>query len=106
MSISTLIGKVNLSLFNGGNDQKFILQNPTILKEKTDKQGTTVLISGNLKTANNLFIVPSTDNTGFSNNSNIVRLSSKPDNNGKWLILGLTLNNLTNLSEELNKISF
>jgi hypothetical protein len=40
MSISTLIGKVNLSLFNGGNDQKFILQNPTILKEKTDHNAT------------------------------------------------------------------
>jgi len=98
-------GNINLSLFDGGNNQKFMLQNATILKEKTDRRGTTVLMSGNLKTLNNLFLVPAKDNTGFINNSNVIKLSSKPENNGKWLILGLTLNNLTNLSEELNKIS-
>jgi hypothetical protein len=83
-----------------------MLQNATILKEKTDRRGTTVLMSGNLKTMNNLFLIPSSDNTGFSNNSNVIRLSSKPEDKGKWLIIGLTLNKLTDLSSVLNNISF
>ena len=99
-------GKINLSLFNGGNAQKFMLQNATVLKEKKDIRGTTVLMSGNLKTANNLFLIPSSNNTGFSNNSTVIRLSSEPEINGKWLIIGLTLNRLSDLSTVLNNISF
>jgi len=98
-------GQLNLSLFNGGNSQKFMLQNPTVLKEKKSSKGTTVLISGNLKTANNLFLLPASDHTGFSNNSNVVKLSSKPADNGKWLIIGFSLSNLNEMPDLLNKIS-
>lgn len=99
-------GNINLSLFNGGNSQKFMLENATILKKSIKSTGTTVLMSGNLKTLNNLYLIPASDTTGFSNNSNVVRLSSKPEDHGKWLIIGFSLNNLTELSSVLNNISF
>jgi hypothetical protein len=98
-------GTTSLSLFSGGIKQQLIFDKVNIIKEKTDSTRTYVAMTANLKTNNGLYLVPSTDYNGFYN-SNVVRLVNNPSSNGKWLIIGLTLNNLNDLKNIISNINF
>jgi hypothetical protein len=97
-------GTINLSLFSGGTKQELVLESANIIKENDTGNNSSVVITANIKTNDNLYLVPSIDNNGFSNNSNLVKLSKTPESNGKWLILGFTLNNLNNLVNQINNM--
>jgi hypothetical protein len=104
-------GSTSLSLFKDGTNQQLMLENINIIKPYTSTtvSGNTknaVAITANIKTNNKLYLVPSTDNRGFSNNSNLVRQVATPDSNGKWLIIGFTSNNLNSLIADINGITF
>lgn len=88
----------NLSLFNGGIRQELILENSNIIKE-----GDVTVITTNIKTNNNLYLIPGSIN-GVSNNSTLVQLASNPEQNSKWLILGFNISNINDLDTNLNKM--
>lgn len=98
-------GSTNLSLFSGGTKQQLTFDKINILKENTTGSNTYVAMTSNLKASNGLYLIPSMDNNGFYN-SNVIRLVNTPPSNGKWLIIGFTLNNLNDLSNIINNISF
>lgn len=101
-------GTLSLTLFKGGNDKKFILEGANILYNKINasNQTTFVAISANIRAFNKLYMLPTSDNSGLFNNSKLVKLSSKPEANGKWIIIGMSLNNLLDVSNNINSISF
>ena len=104
-------GSTSLSLFKDGTNQQLMLENINIIKPYTSTtvSGNTknaVAITANIKTNNKLYLVPSTDNRGFSNNSYLVRQVATPDSNGKRLIIGFTSNNLNSLIADINGITF
>jgi hypothetical protein len=101
-------GTTSLSLFNGGIDKKFILENANVLLSNTNasNQTTFVAITGNIRSSNKLYMLPTVDNSGLFDNSNLIKLSSKPQPNGKWLLIGFSLNNLNNLQNQLDSFSF
>jgi hypothetical protein len=101
-------GTTTLSLFNGGNDGKFILENANVLSSNTNasNQTTFVAISANIRAFNKLYMLPTVDNNGLFNNSNVVKLSSSPEINGKWIILGFSLSKLEDLKNIFNSIQF
>jgi hypothetical protein len=88
-------GTINLSLFPGGTKQQLIFDKATVIKThtKTGSPNTydAVAITTNIKTSQGLYLVPSISDKGFFN-SNIVRLLNKPTDNGKWLIIGFSMN--------------
>ena len=98
-------GTTNLSLYSGGLKQQLIFDKVKIVKENNDALNTYVIMTTNLKTNNGLYLIPSDNNTGF-NHSNVIRLVNEPSLSGKWLIIGFTLNNLNNLDNIINNISF
>ena len=101
-------GTTSLTLFKGGNDKKFILEEANILYSNTNAsyQTTTVLISANIRAFNKLYMLPTSDNSGLFNSSQLVKLSSKPEPNGKWIIIGLSLSNLQDVTTKLNSLTF
>jgi len=102
-------GTVSLSLFKGGDEQELTLDNYLIVKSKKNlvsNRTDAVAITANIKTSNGLYLVPSMDVSGFSNNSNLLTTNIFPSKNGKWLILGLTVNNMNNLKNILQNLSF
>jgi len=98
-------GTTNLSLFSGGLKQQLTFDKVNILKENTINSNTYVAMTSNLKAYNGLYLIPAMDDNGFYN-SNIIRLVETPPSNGKWLIIGFTLNNLNELSNIINNITF
>ena len=101
-------GTIGLSLYEGGNKQELVLDNSLIIKTKTTSGNTNnaVAITANIKTSNGLYLVPSMDVSGFSNNSILLKTSLFPSKNGKWLILGINTNNLDNLKNVLQNLRF
>ena len=99
-------GNVSLSLYSGGINQQFILDNMKIIKKNDDPGNSSVAITTNLKGNNGLYLIPSNFTTGFSNNSNIINMIADPEENGKWLILGFTINNMADLLSTIKKINF
>ena len=51
-------------------------------------------------------MLPTSDNSGLFNSSQLVKLSSKPEPNGKWIIIGLSLSNLQDVTTKLNSLTF
>ena len=98
-------GTTSLSLFSGGLKQQVTFDKVNILKENTTDSNTYVAMTSNLKASNGLYLIPAMDDNGFYN-SNVIRLVNTPPSNGKWLIIGFTLNNLSDLSNIINNISF
>jgi hypothetical protein len=98
-------GTANLSLYPGGTNQLLTLDKATIVNENTDSTSTYVAITTNLKTNSGLYLTPYTDYSGF-NNSTIVGLANEPSPNGKWLIIGFTLNNINSLSNIISGLNF
>lgn len=101
-------GTIGLSLYKGGNNQELVLDNSLIIKYKKTPTNTNnaVAITANIKTSNGLYLVPSMDVSGFSNNSILLKSSLFPSKNGKWLILGINTNNLDNLNNVLQNLRF
>ena len=96
-------GTTNLSLFNGGIKQELILENVNIIKD--GGANNYVIITTNIKTNNNLYLIPG-NNYGLSNNSNLLNTTKHPEQNSKWLILGFNLSNITMLNTILNSSNF
>ena len=99
-------GNTGLSLYSGGTNQQFILENMKIIKKNNDMSSSSVAITTNIKGNNGLYLVPTTSSNGFSNNSNLVNMIAEPEENGKWLILGFTQNSMADLLSTIKKISF
>lgn len=102
-------GTVSLSLYKGGSEQELVLDNYRIIKTKKNAASNrtdAVAITANIKTPNGLYLIPSMDVKGFSNNSILLKTNFDPSKNGKWLILGLNINNMNNLINTLQNLSF
>jgi hypothetical protein len=96
-------GNIYLSPVNGGLNQQLLFENINILNYSSING--TLLMNTNIKTLNNYYLIPSQE-SGFSENSNILRLSPEIKEDGKWLILGFNLNKITDLVTTLNNITF
>ncbi len=99
-------GSTSLSLFSGGNNEELIMENATIIQNIDYSNTSYIAITTNLKANNQLYLMPSSSTTGFSNNSELVSLTQKPSENGKWLLLGFNINNISELEFTLKKIRF
>ena len=94
--------KTNMSLYKGGTNQSITFENSKTLIHDPNNY---ILLSGNLKTSNpKKFLIPSNVKSGFYNDSSIVNLQNNVNNNGKWLILGFTISDITNLTTKLVSI--
>lgn len=99
-------GSINLSFFSGGNNEELIMENYTIVQDVNYSNTSYIAITTNLKTNDQLYLIPSTE-SGFSNNSNLVGLTKSPLENGKWLLIGFNINSINELdSNFLKKIMF
>ena len=88
-------GTTNLSLYGGGGSkQNLMLENSTVIDYSP---GNFVFMTANIKANNGLYLIPSMEKTGFSNNSGIINLESKPSTDSKWMIIGLKLKNINTL---------
>jgi hypothetical protein len=100
-------GSTNLSNFSGGTKQQLILENSTVIQDVTTANyDNYIAITTNLRAANELYLLPQTDNSGFSNNSKLVGLNTSPYENGKWLIIGFNMNNINDLPNTLKSVQF
>ena len=97
---------VNLSLYSGGSNQEFIMENTRVIHEIDFENTSFVAMTTNLRANNQLYLIPNTSNGGFSNNSNIVSLTNSPEENGKWLLIGFNIDKITNLMDIINNIKF
>jgi hypothetical protein len=99
-------GKTGLTLHNGGINQQLFLENVNILSKS--HQGSFndihIAMTANIRLNNRLYLIPNKSNNGFSNKSVNVELQDEPEENGKWLILGFTLNTLPDLKNILLNI--
>lgn len=85
-------GTTSLSLYSGGMKQQLIFENARIIKDinTNDLAGTKYYaMTTNLRTNSQLYLIPSSEMNGFTNNASILKLQSYPEENGKWLIIGL-----------------
>jgi hypothetical protein len=89
-----------LSLYNEGLNKQLSLDNSNLLKYDNN----ILLITANIKTLNNNYLVPN-DVQGLLKDSSVINLSPTLDANGKWLILGFSLDNLNNLTSVLDNLS-
>jgi hypothetical protein len=94
-------GSTSLSLYKGGENQKMIFENPVIVNKVDSDKYPFIALTANIRAYNKLYLLPSPDNAGLHNGSHKVRLSSKPNPSGRWLIIGLTLSNFNNLKDDL-----
>ena len=105
--------ETNISLFQGGTNQQLFMENAHVISTYTNDTNETgdgilgnyILISCNLKTSNpKKYLIPQSINSGFSENSKRINLENNYKKNGKWVILGMSLNqNLDTINpDELN----
>lgn len=88
-------GTTNLSLYGGGGSkQNLMFENSKVIDHSP---GNFVFMTANIKANNGLYLIPSMEKTGFSNNSGIINLESKPSEDSKWMIIGLQLKSIDNL---------
>jgi hypothetical protein len=99
-------GSTNLSLFSSGTNQELIMENATVISNIDYSNTSYIAITANLKANNQLYLMPSSSNSGFSNNSSLVGLTKGPSENGKWLFIGFNINNISELKTTLNTIKF
>jgi hypothetical protein len=107
-------GTTHLSPYSGGIQQKFVFTNETIIKENMNGTSSNfIMMTANIITDNHLYLQPTNVNSFFNNkntvhsrghNSSIVGLSSSPEINGKWLVLGFNVNNIANLNQTISNI--
>jgi hypothetical protein len=99
-------GSTSLSLFSSGNNEELIMENATVIQNVNYSNTSYVAITTNLRANNQLYLMPSSSNSGFSNNSNLVSLTESPLENGKWLLIGFSIDNISQLSNTLKNIRF
>ena len=92
----------SLSLYSGGNNQNVYLVNSKIVSIRESN----IMMTCNIKTNNGLYLIPSLEKSGFSNNSSIINLEKKPEMNGKWLIIGFDLKKINDLNKILSSNIF
>ena len=101
-----LDGTTNLNLFNSGQNQVLHLENQRLIYESPNKDSNKVplysAITGNLRSANGLYLVDGGENVGFTEDISSVKLRSKPYENAKWFILGFNLHNKKSLNKIFN----
>jgi hypothetical protein len=96
---------IYLTPIENGLNQQLLLEDITVLNYKENGANANFMLTANIKTLNDYYLVPSLE-AGFSNNSNLVRLSPTINEYGKWIILGFTLNNVNELMNVLKNIEF
>jgi hypothetical protein len=89
-------GDIALSLYPGGINQNLYITNSKIITSTPSN----VIMTCNIKNNAGLYLIPSLEKSGFSNNSSIINLKQEPELNGKWIIIGFNLSQMA----ELNKI--
>lgn len=99
-------GSTSLSLFSNGTDEELIMENARVIQDVNYSNTSYIAITTNLRANNQLYLMPSSSNSGFSNNSNLVSLSESPLENGKWLLIGFNINNISEVSSTLKNIRF
>lgn len=88
-------GTTNLSLYGGGGSkQNLMFENSKIIDYSPDNF---VIMTANIKANNGLYLIPSMEKTGFSNDSGIINLESKPNADSKWMVIGLQLKDINTL---------
>ena len=97
--------QIYLSPNNGGLNQQLLFDNVNIIRDiPATGANKSFILTTNIKTLNNLYLVPS-DDKGLNDNTNIVRLASLPDPKSKWLIIGFSLSNLNSLKSVLSTLN-
>lgn len=96
---------IYLSLFPNGLNKQLFLENVEIIEEKSTDLESTIILSANIRCNNGKYLIPSSKNKGFINNSNEITLKDEPEENSKWFIFGLTLNNFNNIINDINKLN-
>ena len=96
---------IYLSPNSGGLNQQLLFDNVNIIRDIPASGTKSVILTTNIKTLNNLYLLPSVDK-GFSVNTNTVKLESMPDPKGKWLIIGFNLSNFIWITSKYLKIAF
>ena len=99
-------GSTSLSLFSGGTNEELIMENARVIQDFNHSNTSYIAITTNLRANNQLYLMPSSSNSGFSNNSNLVSLTESPLENGKWLLIGFNINNISEVSTTLKNIKF
>jgi hypothetical protein len=97
--------EIYLSPNGGGLNQQLLFDNVNIIRDMPSSGSKSIILTTNIKTLNNLYLLPSVDK-GFPVNTSTVKLASKPDPNGKWLVIGFTLSNLNNLTSVLSNLNY
>ena len=95
---------IPLSIYKGS--QPLFLEHAKLIKDITPLNQPNqhfIALTTNIRTNNKLYLIPSSV-SGFSNNSSTVKLEEHPDKNGKWLILGMKLKNITELNGVLKDL--
>ena len=75
------------------------------IEEKSNNSDYSIILSANIRCNNGKYLIPSSKNKGFINNSNEITLKDKPEEQSKWFIFGLTLNNFNNIINDINKLN-
>ena len=97
--------QIYLSPNNGGLNQQLLFDNVNIIRDLPPSGSQSFILTTNIKTLNNLYLLPSVDQ-GFSVNTNSVKLAPMPDPNGKWLVIGFNLSNINLLSSTLSSLNY
>jgi hypothetical protein len=97
--------QIYLSPNNGGLNQQLLFDNVNIIRDLPPSGSQSFILTANIKTLNNLYLLPSVDQ-GFSVNTNSVKLAPMPDPNGKWLVIGFNLSNINLLSSTLSSLNY
>ena len=100
---------ISLSLNNGnGSNNNLYMDDSIIINTGPNETNRNLYyaITTNIRTNNGSYLVPSDGMGGFYNNSTQVSLANSPEPNGKWLILGFTLNKITDLTNIINSYTF
>ena len=98
-------GSTNLSEFGGGDKQNLVFEDVTVLKKYKSNTDAYIALTANIKTNDNLYLLPANNVSGFSNNSYLANLGKKYEENGKWLIIGFNLNNLSAINSIQNRLN-
>lgn len=93
-------GTTGLTSHKGGVNKQLFLENINII----NKNDSSIVLTANIRVNNRLYLIPDKSTKGFSNNSITVNLDDEPEENGKWLILGFTINTLGDLNNIIKNI--
>jgi hypothetical protein len=99
-------GNINMSVNNGGNNQNLYMRDIAVLNTGLPNSNNYYAIATNIVSNKGLYLIPEDNVSGFYNNSTVVNLSNTPNLNGKWLILGFTLNKLGDLKDIIDTYTF